>query len=181
MKIHTTPLAGLLLIEPTRFSDERGYFYESFNAQRFTEQVGAFSFVQDNQSASVKGTLRGLHYQLEPEAQGKLVRVVTGSVWDVAVDIRRQSPTFGQWFGAELSADNHLQLWIPPGFAHGFVTLSDTATFQYKVTRYWSREHERCICWNDPELAIDWKIDTPPLLSPKDLQGSTLAMADLFA
>lgn len=180
MKIHSTGIEGLLLLEPTRFADERGYFYESFNEKRFSEQIGPYTFVQDNQSASIRGTLRGLHYQLAPESQGKLVRVVTGSVWDVAVDIRRSSATFGKWYGVELTADNHLQLWIPPGFAHGFVTLSESATFQYKVTRYWSREHERCIRWDDSDLAIDWKIATPPLLSPKDLQGSAFSGADLF-
>lgn len=180
MKIHPTGLEGLLLIEPTRFGDDRGYFFESFNEKRFSEQVGPVHFVQDNQSGSIKGTLRGLHYQLNPEAQGKLVRVTTGSVWDVAVDIRRNSPTFGQHYGVELTAENHLQLWIPPGFAHGFLTLSDFATFQYKVTRYWSKDHERCIVWNDTDLKVDWKDVQSPLLSAKDLQGSRFAEADLF-
>jgi dTDP-4-dehydrorhamnose 3,5-epimerase len=180
MKVHPTGIDGLLLIEPTRFGDDRGYFFESFNEKRFTEQAGAFTFVQDNQSGSVRGVLRGLHYQLEPQAQGKLVRAVSGTVLDVAVDIRRHSPTFGKHYSVELTGENNLQLWIPPGFAHGFVTLSDTAVFQYKVTRYWSKDHERCIAWDDPDLAIDWKLDARPLLSPKDMQGSPFAQADVF-
>jgi len=181
MKVHPTGIDGLLLLEPTRFGDDRGYFFESFNEKRFTEQIGAHHFVQDNQSGSVRGVLRGLHYQLEPQAQGKLVRAVSGTVLDIAVDIRRSSPTFGKYYAVELTGENNLQLWIPPGFAHGFVTLSDTAVFQYKVTRYWSKEHERCIAWNDPELGIDWKLDVAPLLSTKDTQGARFAEADVFA
>lgn len=180
MKCLPTGIDGLIVIEPTRFGDDRGYFYESFNEQRFNEQVSPTHFVQDNQSGSIRGTLRGLHYQLDPQAQGKLVRVVTGSVLDVAVDLRRSSPTFGKHFSIELTAENNLQLWIPPGFAHGFITLSDFATFQYKVTRYWSREHERCIPWNDPDLAIDWRYAGTPLLSAKDAQGTPFKQADCF-
>jgi dTDP-4-dehydrorhamnose 3,5-epimerase len=180
MKIHTTPLQGLLVIEPTRFGDERGYFYESYNESRFAEQAGPVHFVQDNQSSSVKGVLRGLHYQLNPKAQGKLVRAVVGQVWDVAVDIRRDSPTFGQHYGIELTGENHLQLWIPPGFAHGFVTLTDHAVFQYKVTQYWSREHERGIQWNDPDLSVDWHLDMEPILSAKDQHATPFSVADCF-
>ncbi len=181
MKVHPTGIDGLLLLEPTKFGDDRGYFFESFNEKRFAENVGDYTFVQDNQSGSVRGVLRGLHYQLEPQAQGKLVRAVSGTVLDVAVDIRRSSPTFGKHYAVELTGENNLQLWIPPGFAHGFVTLSDTAVFQYKVTRYWSKDHERCIAWDDPELGIDWKLDMAPLLSAKDTQGTRFAEADMFA
>lgn len=175
MKATETKLAGVYLLEPTVFGDARGYFFESFNNAKF-EQLTGFKgqFVQDNQSLSAKGVLRGLHFQLEPKAQGKLVRVVQGSVFDVAVDIRKGSPTFGQWVGYELSATNHRQLWIPPGLAHGFVTLEENTIFQYKVTDFWSKEHERCIAWNDPDLAIDWHFNGTPLVSEKDTQGDTL-------
>lgn len=176
MKATASQLAGVFLLEPTVFGDSRGYFYESFNNKKFEALTGSLPhFVQDNQSQSSKGVLRGLHFQLSPKAQGKLVRVVKGAVFDVAVDIRPESPTFGQWVGYELSESNHAQLWIPPGFAHGFVTLSDEAIFQYKVTDYWSKDHERCIRWDDPELAIDWHFEGQPLVSEKDAVGQSLA------
>ena len=178
-----TPLAipEVILFEPKVFGDDRGFFYESFNQARFEEAVGhAVEFVQDNHSKSSKGVLRGLHYQIQ-QPQGKLVRVAQGEVFDVAVDIRRSSPTFGRWVGALLSADNKHQLWVPPGFAHGFVVLSDTAEFLYKTTDYYAPQHERCIAWNDPQLAIAWPdIGMPPLLSDKDQQGQLLASAQLF-
>ena len=156
MKVIETKIPGLLVIEPRVFGDERGFFFESFNEKSFAEATGATpNFVQDNHSKSAKGVLRGLHYQLPPKAQGKLVRVVQGEVFDVAVDIRKDSPTYGQWVGEVLSADNKRQLWIPPGFAHGFLTLSDTAEFLYKTTDYWSPEHERAIVWNDETLDSD--------------------------
>ena len=159
MKLIPTAISGLLIIEPRVFGDARGFFYESFNQQAFDAATGTkFSFVQDNHSRSAKGVLRGLHYQLAPRSQGKLVRVVRGAVFDVAVDIRQSSPTFGRWVGVELSEDNQRQLWIPPGFAHGFLTLSDSADFLYKTTDYYAPEHERCILWNDAELAIPWQI-----------------------
>lgn len=176
MKVTETKLAGVYLLEPTVFGDARGYFFESFNEVKFEQLTGCKpGFVQDNQSMSAKGVLRGLHFQLEPHAQGKLVRVVQGAVFDVAVDIRKGSPTFGQWVGYELNESNHRQLWIPPGFAHGFVTLQDNTIFQYKVTDLWSKEHERCIAWNDSELAIDWHFDGTPLVSEKDAQGLLLS------
>jgi dTDP-4-dehydrorhamnose 3,5-epimerase len=175
MKATETRIAGVYLLEPTVFGDERGYFFESFNATRFEQLTGCKPhFVQDNQSLSAKGVLRGLHFQLAPKAQGKLVRVVQGAVFDVAVDIRKNSPTWGQWVGYELNARNHHQLWIPPGLAHGFVTLEDNTLFQYKVTDVWSKEHERCIAWNDPELAIDWHFEGTPLVSDKDALGHLL-------
>lgn len=175
MKATETKLPGVYLLEPTVFGDARGYFFESFNEVKFEQLTGCKPhFVQDNQSMSAKGVLRGLHFQLEPRAQGKLVRVVQGAVFDVAVDIRKGSPTFGQWLGYELNESNHRQMWIPPGLAHGFVTLQDNTIFQYKVTDLWSKEHERCIAWNDPELAIDWHFDGTPLVSEKDAQGLSL-------
>jgi dTDP-4-dehydrorhamnose 3,5-epimerase len=181
MNVIETPLAGLLVMEPKVFGDERGFFFESFNARRFAELTGVTApFVQDNHSRSVKGVLRGLHYQIQ-QAQGKLVRVTAGAVWDVAVDIRKGSPTFGQWFGVELSADNKRQMWIPPGFAHGFTPLSESAEFLYKTTDYWAPEHERCILWNDPAIGIDWHLDGAPTLSPKDQAGKLLADAEVFA
>ena len=171
----------VVLFTPKIFGDERGFFYESFNARVFTEVTGLQpDFVQDNHSRSVKGVLRGLHYQLAPHAQGKLVRVVQGEVFDVAVDIRRSSPTFGKWVGAVLSAENKNQLWIPPGFAHGFVTLSDTAEFLYKTTDFYSPKCERCIAWNDAAIGIEWPIDFIPSLSGKDQLGVALADAELF-
>lgn len=174
MKATETKLAGVYLLEPSVFGDARGYFFESFNNKKFESLTGFLPhFVQDNQSKSSKGVLRGLHYQVTPKAQGKLVRVVKGAVFDVAVDIRPDSPTFGQWEGVELSEDNHLQLWIPPGLAHGFVTLTDEAIFQYKVTDYWSKDHEKCLKWNDPELNINWGFEGEPLVSPKDAEGQS--------
>ncbi len=170
----------VVLIEPRVFGDARGFFFESFNQKAFNEATATdHQFVQDNHSRSVRGVLRGLHYQLQ-QPQGKLVRVARGRVWDVAVDIRRGSPTFGQWVGAELSEDNQHQLWVPPGFAHGFVVLSDSADFLYKTTDYYAPEHERCIAWNDPQLAIDWPdAGAPVQLSAKDQAGRLLAEADL--
>lgn len=183
MNVITTPLEGLLLLEPRVFGDDRGYFFESFNARKFAELTGVtLPFVQDNHSRSAKGVLRGLHYQIQ-QAQGKLVRVTEGSVFDVAVDLRKSSPTFGQWFGTELSAENKRQLWIPPGFAHGFVVTSDVAAFLYKTTDYWAPEHERAVLWNDPAIGIDWPLDPsfPPQLSGKDLAAVLLADAEAFA
>ncbi len=178
-----TPLAipEVVLIEPKVFGDERGFFYESYNQKAFEAAIGSkVEFVQDNHSRSVKGVLRGLHYQIE-QAQGKLVRVVQGSVFDVAVDIRKSSPTFGQWVGAILSEENKHQLWVPAGFAHGFLVLSDTAEFLYKTTDYYAPEHERCIAWNDTELNIEWPLDTEPTLSVKDGQGLPLADAHVYS
>lgn len=179
MKVIPTALPDVKIIEPQIFGDERGFFYESYNARRFAELVSDVSFVQDNHSRSQHGVLRGLHYQIL-QAQAKLVRVVAGEVLDVAVDIRRSSPTFGQWVAVRLSATNHRQLWIPTGFAHGFVVLSEYAEFLYKTTDYYAPEHERCIRWNDPELAIDWQIDFEPRLSAKDAVGALLKEAELF-
>ena len=180
-----TPLAipDVFLIEPKVFGDARGFFLESFRQDLFNQATGTnYEFIQDNHSRSSKGVLRGLHYQLPPHAQGKLVRVISGAVFDVAVDIRRSSPTFGQWVGAELSEDNQHQLWVPPGFAHGFVVLSESADFLYKTTDYYAPQHERCIAWNDPQLAIAWPdLGMAPVLSAKDAQGVALAHAELFA
>ena len=171
----------VVLFTPKVFGDDRGFFYESYNARVFTEVTGLQpDFVQDNHSRSVKGVLRGLHYQLAPHAQGKLVRVLQGEVFDVAVDIRRSSPTFGKWVGAVLSAENKQQLWIPAGFAHGFVTLSETAEFVYKTTDFYSAKSERCIAWDDPQIAIDWRFDGQPQLSGKDQQGVALSLAEVF-
>lgn len=182
MKLVRTVIPEVVVIEPKIFNDARGFFYESFNQQAFNEATGTnYQFVQDNHSKSSRGVLRGLHYQLSPNAQGKLVRVVQGKVWDVAVDIRKNSPTFGQWVGEELSADNHKQLWIPPGFAHGFITLSDTAEFLYKTTDYYSPEHERAIRWDDPQLAIAWPLCTTDIqISAKDQQAVGFDHAELF-
>jgi dTDP-4-dehydrorhamnose 3,5-epimerase len=180
MNVVTTDLPGVLIIEPKVFGDERGFFYESFNAKAFEEATGLNTqFVQDNHSRSQKGVLRGLHYQLE-NTQGKLVRVTAGEVLDVAVDIRRSSPHFGRWVAVRLSAENHRQLWVPEGFAHGFVVLSDFAEFLYKTTDYYTPSAERCILWDDPTLAIDWQLSEAPQLSAKDLAGKTLQEADLF-
>ncbi|MFT3848056.1 MAG: dTDP-4-dehydrorhamnose 3,5-epimerase [Propionivibrio sp.] len=176
MKITPQAIPDVLLIEPKVFGDERGFFFESFNQQHFNEATGLdLVFVQDNHSKSAKNVLRGLHYQQPPKAQGKLVRVVAGEVFDVAVDIRKDSPTFGQWVGETLSADNKRQLWIPPGLAHGFLVLSETAEFLYKTTDYYAPALERCIRWNDPTLAIRWPISGEPLLSAKDAQGAPFA------
>lgn len=180
MQIIPTSLPGVILIEPKVFGDARGFFFESFNARRFAELTGITTpFVQDNQSRSAKGVLRGLHYQIR-QPQGKLVRVIAGEVFDVAVDVRRASPTFGQWCGYSLSVENKRQIWIPPGFAHGFVTQSEYAEMIYKTTDYWAPEHERCIRWDDAQLAIKWPLDMPPLLSAKDEQGATFALAEVF-
>ena len=174
-------IPDVVLIEPKVFGDARGFFFESFNQKAFNAATGTdHQFVQDNHSRSTKGVLRGLHYQSQ-QPQGKLVRVVQGAVFDVAVDIRRSSPTFGQWVGVELSADNHRQLWVPPGLAHGFLVLSDTADFLYKTTDYYAPEHERCIAWNDPALAIVWPdMGMAPCLSGKDQRGLGLAEAPVF-
>jgi len=172
MKITQTQIADVLLIEPRVFGDDRGFFYESFNQKAFEEATGInLPFVQDNHSKSGRGVLRGLHYQLAPHAQGKLVRVVQGEVFDVAVDIRKDSKTFGQWVGVHLSAENKQQLWIPPGLAHGFVVLSETAEFLYKTTDYYAPQAERSLRWNDPTLAIDWPLDGELLLAEKDRNG----------
>lgn len=184
MQTIATPLGGVLIIEPKVFGDARGFFFESFNARRFEDMTGVrTNFVQDNHSRSAKGVLRGLHYQIR-QPQGKLVRVVDGEVFDVAVDLRKSSPTFGKWYGHRLSAENKLQLWIPAGFAHGFVVLSESADFLYKTTDYWAPEHERCIAWNDPDLAIDWPLDVlggmTPLISGKDAQGVAFRDAEVF-
>ncbi len=170
MNVIKTDIPDVLIFEPTVFGDDRGFFFESFSQKVFEEEVGRkVEFVQDNHSKSCKGVLRGLHYQLEPHAQGKLVRCVAGEVFDVAVDIRKSSPTFGKWVGVNLSAENKRQLWIPEGFAHGFVTLSNEAEFLYKTTNYYSPQHERSIIWNDPSLNIEWQIDVSLLkLSEKD-------------
>jgi dTDP-4-dehydrorhamnose 3,5-epimerase len=174
------PLDGVKLIEPKVFGDTRGFFFESFNAREFAQHVqDGVTFVQDNHSRSAKGVLRGLHYQIA-HAQGKLVRVTEGEVFDVAVDLRRSSPTFGKWEGITLSAENHRQLWIPPGFAHGFVVLSESAQFLYKTTDYWYPEFERCLLWNDPSVGIEWPIGFEPILAAKDAAGRLLADADLF-
>jgi len=182
MKAIPTEIPGLLILEPKVFGDSRGFFFESFNKRRFREITGIDAdFVQDNHSRSARGVLRGLHYQIK-QPQGKLVRVVRGKVFDVAVDLRRASPTFGKWAGLELSEDNHRQLWIPPGFGHGFLVLSDSADFLYKTTDYWAPEHERCIIWNDPQLAIAWPLKgIAPQLSAKDQQGKRLVEAETFA
>lgn len=176
MNVIETPIPDLLIIEPKVFGDERGFFFESFNQKAFREATGLnVEFVQDNHSKSAKNVLRGLHYQIAPHAQGKLVRVTQGEVFDVAVDIRNGSKTFGNWFGTTLTGENKKQLWIPPGFAHGFVTLSDTAEFLYKTTDYYSPEHERCIAWDDPDIGIQWPLNAAPVLSGKDRQGSPIA------
>ena len=175
-----TPIPDLLIIEPSVFGDDRGFFFESGNRRKFAELTGRdMDFVQDNHSRSAKNVLRGLHYQIR-HPQGKLVRVVQGAVLDIAVDIRKSSPTFGKHVALELSAENKRILWIPEGFAHGFVVLSATAEFLYKTTDYWFPEHERCIRWDSPDLAIDWKLQVAPSLSGKDAQGKSLAEADLF-
>jgi dTDP-4-dehydrorhamnose 3,5-epimerase len=180
MKVTSTAIPEVLIIEPRIFGDARGFFFESFNQRVFEEATGvSATFVQDNHSRSSLGVLRGLHYQIQ-KPQGKLVRVVRGAVFDVAVDIRRSSPSFGQWVGVELSEDNHRQLWIPPGMAHGFLVLSETADFLYKTTEYYAPEHERCIAWDDATVGIDWpNIGMVPQLSSKDSKGLRLNEADL--
>jgi dTDP-4-dehydrorhamnose 3,5-epimerase len=181
MKAIRTDIPDVVILEPQVFGDDRGFFFESFNERKFRELTGVTSaFVQDNHSKSARNVLRGLHYQIQ-QAQGKLVRVVAGAVFDVAVDIRRASPTFGKWVGMELSAENKRQLWIPPGFAHGFVVTSESAEFLYKTTDYWAPEFERSILWNDPAIGIDWPFDGAPLLSGKDAAAKALADAETFA
>lgn len=181
MQVIQTAIPEVLILEPKVFGDERGFFFESFNQQRFEELTCVNTeFVQDNHSKSAKGVLRGLHYQVQ-QPQGKLVRVVAGEVFDVAVDVRRQSSTFGQWVGVLLSGDNKRQLWVPPGFAHGFLVLKDGTEFLYKTTDYYAPQHERCIRWDDPQINIQWPIDEAPILSAKDQQGLELAAAEVFA
>jgi dTDP-4-dehydrorhamnose 3,5-epimerase len=181
--MHVTPLnlAAVVLLEPEVFADERGFFFESFNQARLVGALGFdAAFVQDNHSCTNSGGLRGLHYQIS-RPQGKLVRVVRGEVFDVVVDIRRSSPTFGRWLGETLSAENRRQLWIPPGFAHGFLALSESAEVVYKTTDYYAPQFERCIAWNDPDLAIDWPLTTAPVVSVKDQAGLSLLSAEVFA
>jgi dTDP-4-dehydrorhamnose 3,5-epimerase len=182
MKATRLAIPDVLLIEPKVFGDSRGFFLESFNQKAFDEATGTnHQFVQDNHSRSSKGVLRGLHYQIQ-QPQGKLVRVVQGAVFDVAVDIRKSSPTFGQWVGEVLSEENHCQLWVPPGFAHGFFVLSESAEFLYKTTDYYAPQFERCISWNDPDIAIVWPaLQQAPTLSVKDQQGLQLSHAEVFA
>lgn len=181
MQVQTTNIPEVLIFEPKVFGDDRGFFYESFNERQFNELTGLnVNFVQDNHSKSAKNVLRGLHYQIR-QPQGKLVRVVAGEVFDVAVDVRKSSPTFGHWVGVTLSAENKRQLWIPEGFAHGFVVTSESAEFLYKTTDYWAPEFERSILWNDPAIGIDWPVAGAPLLSGKDQVGKLLADAEVFA
>lgn len=176
-----TAIREVLILEPKVFGDSRGFFFESFNAKDFADATGLnVNFVQDNHSKSAKGVLRGLHYQLQ-QAQGKLVRVTQGKVFDVAVDIRKSSPTFGKWVGCELSDTNHRQFWVPAGFAHGFVVISESADFLYKTTDYYAPAHEKCIAWNDPSIGIEWPEGITPLLSAKDQQGKSLEQAEVFA
>jgi dTDP-4-dehydrorhamnose 3,5-epimerase len=179
--VTATDIPEVLILEPKVFGDARGFFFESFNARDFAQATGLeVDFVQDNHSKSAKGVLRGLHYQIQ-HPQGKLVRVVQGEVFDVAVDLRQSSATFGRWVGVHLSADNHRQLWVPPGFAHGFVVTSESAEFLYKTTDYWYPEHERSLLWSDPAVGIQWPLDASPLLAAKDAAGRLLAEADVFA
>lgn len=178
--VHTS-IPDVLMIEPTIHEDDRGYFYESFNSRQFAEATGmsAPRFVQDNNSKSYRNVLRGLHYQIR-QTQGRLVRVVCGEVFDVSVDLRRSSPSFGQWVGMTLSGDNKRQLWIPEGFAHGYLVISDSAELLYKTTDYWAPEHERCIVWNDADIGIDWPLNNFPSLSQKDVNGQRFAEAEFF-
>lgn len=180
MKVTRTAIPDVMVLEPRVFGDARGFFFESFNQKVFAQATGLdLPFVQDNHSRSARGVLRGLHYQVK-QPQGKLVRVVRGAVFDVAVDVRRSSPTFGKWVGTELTEDNHRQFWVPPGFAHGFIVLSETADFLYKTTDYYAPEHERCIAWNDPALGITWPEGVTPKLSEKDSRGLALGQAEVF-
>ena len=180
MNMIKTDIPDVLIVEPHVFGDERGFFYESFNQKFWQEKTGLqTTFVQDNHSCSVKNVLRGLHYQIQ-QPQGKLVRVIRGAVFDVAVDVRRSSPSFGRWVGVELSADNKRMFWIPEGFAHGFLVLSESAEFLYKTTDYWAPQYERTIIWNDPDLAIDWPLQNQPILSVKDAQGKFFKEAEVF-
>ncbi|KIH76772.1 dTDP-4-dehydrorhamnose 3,5-epimerase [Geoalkalibacter ferrihydriticus] len=181
MNLSATAIPEVLIVEPQVFGDDRGFFYESFNQRAWQQATGLPGvFVQDNHSRSVQGVLRGLHYQIR-QPQGKLVRCTAGEVFDVAVDLRRYSPTFGRWVGVRLSAQNKRQLWIPAGFAHGFLVLSEAAEFLYKTTDYYALEHERTICWDDPQLAVDWPLKGAPLLSAKDRQGIAFADAPVFS
>jgi len=181
MKATPTSIPDVLIIEPKVFGDNRGFFFESFNQEAFNNAVGQdVQFVQDNHSRSAKGVLRGLHYQIQ-QPQGKLVRVVRGTVFDVAVDLRKSSSTFGQWVGVELNEDNHRQLWVPAGFAHGFIVLSESAEFLYKTTDYYAPEFERSIMWNDPDIGVIWPIDCEPHLSGKDQKGLSLNNAEVFS
>ena len=181
LEIIHTDLPDVLVIKPRVFEDERGFFFESFNRRHWLDATGInCDFVQDNHSRSARGVLRGLHYQLPPAAQGKLVRVLSGEIFDVAVDIRKTSPNFGKWTAQRLSAQNKLQMWVPAGFAHGFLVLSDFAEVSYKTTDYYSPEHERCILWNDDAISIAWPTDSVPSLSAKDIAGSKLAESEVF-
>lgn len=181
MNVTRLAIPDVLLIEPRVFGDERGFFFESYNQAQFEAAIGRpVTFVQDNHSRSARNVLRGLHYQIR-QPQGKLVRVVQGEVFDVAVDIRKSSPTFGQWVGEILSAENKRQMWVPEGFAHGFLVLSESAEFLYKTTDYYAPEHERCIMWNDNTLDIDWSVEVAPALSPKDIQGQSFINAEVFS
>jgi dTDP-4-dehydrorhamnose 3,5-epimerase len=181
VKAIPTAIADVLVIEPAVFGDARGAFFESWNQRGFSQLVGReVVFVQDNHSASTRGVLRGLHYQIAPRAQGKLVRVVAGEVFDVAVDLRRSSPTFGRWVGERLSAGNRRMMWIPEGFAHGFVVISETADFLYKTTDYYAPTHERTLLWNDPAVGVAWPLEGEPVLKPKDAAGTPLAAAETF-
>jgi dTDP-4-dehydrorhamnose 3,5-epimerase len=180
MKITRLGIPDVMLLEPRVFTDARGFFLESYNQKVFSDATGLNpNFVQDNHSCSVRNSLRGLHYQIK-QPQGKLVRVTSGEVFDVAVDIRKSSPTFGKWVGEILSAENKRQMWIPEGFAHGFVVLSDSTEFLYKTTDYWAAAHERCIAWDDPTIGIKWPLSAAPILSPKDQQGASLQTAEVF-
>jgi len=180
MNIITTTIPEVLILEPTVFGDERGFFFESFNARTWREKTGLeCQFVQHNHSRSSYGVLRGLHYQIQ-QPQGKLVRVIAGEVFDVAVDIRRSSPTFGKWFGTLLSAENKRQMWVPEGFAHGFCVTSEFAEFLYLTTDYWAPDHERCIAWNDPDLKVTWPLECEPVVSAKDRNGKPLSSAELY-
>lgn len=180
MKLQKTPLQDCYVIEPAVFGDARGFFFESFNQKKFNELTGTnYNFVQDNHSKSGKSVLRGLHYQVK-QSQGKLVRVTHGSVFDVAVDLRKSSPTFGKWYGQILSAENKLQMWVPPGFAHGFLVLSDSAEFLYKTTDYYAPEYERCIQWDDKTLNIQWNLTENPILSEKDKKGVSFESAETY-
>ncbi len=180
MKIITTEIPDIFIIEPQVFGDERGFFYESYNKKAFEDKAGITAdFVQDNHSRSTQNVLRGLHYQIQ-QPQGKLVRVVVGSILDVAVDIRKSSPTFGQWVSCLLTSESKQQLWIPPGFAHGFLVVSEVAEVLYKTTDYYAPQHERTLLWNDPDLAIDWSLDGNPILSAKDQAGQPLKTAEVY-
>lgn len=182
MNVTVMAIPDVLLVDPQLHGDDRGFFLESWNRKRFVQHTGVDAdFVQDNHSRSRKGVLRGLHYQLDPMAQGKLVRVVQGVLFDVAVDVRRSSESFGQWVGMELSAENHRQLWIPPGFAHGFLALTDSADLLYKTTECYSAQHDRSIRWNDPDIGINWPLAGEPILSEKDASAPYLRDAEVFA